>query len=505
MTLTTKQRRQLVYLVVVGVGLGAALATAGPPRDVDYPWHVLIGDRVLATANPYAMPQWQLSPINSSWQSGQVAAEVLFSLTDRHFGWLASATWWRSFLSLCMLMVITAFTRILPATGMARADLRSHQPPPLVIASLRWAVWLLGSAVVIASAQERPALFSNLCYLGTGGFIAWLTSSPREPQHRADQPKVALAVAGMLLTWSWLHQGWLLALPWLLLALVLSRAPQGLRLLLMPTMLVPLVCGPHSWQAPVQAAHLAASAGQIVEWQPLPWTSWLWVAAVLIAILQGCVLVFIRCSRSLAVLGAVACLVLPAFSARYLVPLLLLNLGMLGMWVGRQSSNPASTTSIRASKKSVTLFALLTTVGILTGAGVSAKLSVQNSSASSLIATGRLASSAVCVSNHETIILATTYNQAGAALYGSSHPACAWPTPVWLVIDGRADVHGADFIADWLSVTGTGDLSRPAWQQAHANTAILPWDSALATSLAVAGWQAQSCADGMILWSEPAQ
>ena len=463
-------------VVIIALMVGAMMTTAGPRRDVDFWWHVALGDQFRAHTPSSQIGQWTAFPGLPSWRSGQAWTEISMSLLDQHLP-VTSYLWWRA-LTLALALITLSW-----ATGVWSAGVSATTPTSSAIR--RWPAWvafLAGVWTVTGFTQERPQQISYICYPLAGALIAQVLR-PAECT-RLDRLTVCTIIGATALTtflWVQFHQGWLLACGCLVLAIMLGlRHLRAAWFLVLTLGVVALAAASNPWgfAAPAAARHLAASSSALVEWQPTSLISL--PAAGLATLLVGFVAVWVSGPRITAeIVIVLVLLVSAATAARGIAPAVLLAAPILSRHAGSPVAPPLKT--------QVTCLAALfgTAVWVSSGLGPAASDHVTDRQAS----VARLAAAAICQAPTAHVTIATAYHDSGAALYGARRSPCASKHQINVVLDGRADRNGATAISRWLAVELAHEGWWSTWTTVAPTMAILPRDSPLLAPLSAHGWR----------------
>ena len=385
------------------------------------------------------------------------------------------------------------------ATGVWRC-----YPPPTAIglaSAPRWPAWvafLAGVWTVTGFTQERPQQASYIMYPLAGALFALVLDPHGCTQlKRAQVAMIACATALATSIWVHLHQGWLLALGCLILTAALSlqrwkSLATTLPIAVAVAAIMAATTNPWGSEALAAARRLAAASSSLVEWQP---TSLVSVpGAGVIALAVGFTVVWVRGPRTYPEIVVVLLLfVTAATAARGIAPAVLLAAPLLARHAG-----PPTVPSLAAQAACGAAVTIAIT-GVVNAPSAhnweptpapstsAAATITQSNDQQETVA--RLAAAAVCQVSQPRIVIATSYNDSGAALFGAQRSPCAHRHHIYVAIDGRADRYGADLIQRWLAVTRTQGDWWITWAEAAPTVAIVRRDSPLIAPLTAAGWR----------------
>lgn len=474
--------------------------TAGPRRDLDYWWHVILG-RAILSGQASGAAQWSVWPGDPGWRTAQPLAEVALAMADQWWQAAAPGTV-RATTAAAAMATLTAATR--PWSWGSRS-----------LSALRWWSFACGAVVVMGFTQERPAQVGLILMPLAGSLVAWWVGGATARRRRwILLGAITAAVGG---AWALSHQSWLLAWCVLLAAVALSprRAPiTGAALGLLAAVMVWawLWLGP-----PWRAVGVAGAAAALAEWQPTRFhtvpgapaaamvVAFAWVAASILRGPRGS-----RWHRGDAALYA--CMVLlgvAGASAWRHVPVTVLAAGPLLIalaqahcidapepplpvvgqrgtlgrnrlpWPHRGTGRGA----ITAGRLLMVAVPLVASVVII---HVGALVRPAHATDADHIAT--LATRHAC-RLHGPGVIATHYNDSGPALAGARSAKCNHAAAMQVVIDGRADRYGADALRRWQAVMRLeGPGWRRDWDAAGASLALLRSGAPLGGELRRQGW-----------------
>lgn len=537
-------------MVGLSIAVAVVLTTVGPRRDVDFFWHVLLGQSLLDGATEQgAWTSWVGDP---TWRTAQPLAEIGLAMADARWGTVAP-TMVRALTAAAALAALLAVTR--PGTadvGLVRAS--------------RWLAFGAGAMVIMGFTQERPAQIGLIAMPLVGAAVAWwvLPDAPGGRRPRGGllaATVVAASIAGALV-WIGSHQSW--ALGWLILLCAVGLSPREPRVRLLGLGGLLAVLAVASWRhgPPWHVAATASAAADLVEWQPTDFAALPATPAVALVLgfsaLIATVLVASKTSvahskpvnrdrraehslirpsmRSGVAVGVVLSIlgVASATAWRHL-PLAVLAAAPLlvasARWIA--TPYPAMPVSTKTHGCSTDRDQLGRCGPIEAHRSNSLGESVVDHSGRRRLAivfgTCLALSAAVCAvhgwerrypaaptdsdlvaamaATHSCrtgtrVTFATTYNDSGAALSGARSPDCGPAGSARIVIDGRTDRYGIDTIRRWHNVVRTeGTQWWLDFLRAEVDIALLPAEVPLTSELHARGWPiAQQCADYVVLY-----
>ena len=316
-------------VVIIALLVGAVMTTAGPRRDVDFWWHVLLGQALLAGRATAEAGDWTTLPGRPDWRSGQGWSEAGMAVLEQ-FAPGTSYIWLRAFTLAVALIILSwatgVWTQRAPGIG---AEILPRWPA--------WVAFLAGVWTVTGFTQERPQQISYLLYPLAGALIAAvLDPTGIAGRNRVESAAIVGAAAAVTLLWVQLHQGWLLALGGVTLATILTlrpgRAP-ATALLLLGVVAMTAATNPWGLAAPHAAQQLAAASTDLVEWQPAALFSIPGAGAI--SLIVGFSAVWVRGPRRIPeILVVLFLLVTAATAARGIAPAVLLAAPILARHAG---------------------------------------------------------------------------------------------------------------------------------------------------------------------------
>lgn len=496
----TSHGQALSLTVVTAICVAVVATTAGPRRDLDYWWHVLLG-RALMEGDASSAQTWAVWPGDPTWRTAQPLAEVMLAVADQ---------WWQS--------ASPATVRAMTAAGAMAALAVSCRPwaagGGLVTAS-RWWAFGCGSIAVLGFTQERPAQVGIMLMPLVGATIAWLTSATCVSRRRWLLVSGTTLAAGGI--WSLSHQSWLLA--WVVLVVAAALAPQAwsARIATLMVLAAVLAWGWVRLGPPWAAITTAGAAASLAEWQPTRF----W--AIPAAPASALVLAFAAVT-AFALTTTPGNRWVPGDSSRYAalvvlgvagaaawrhVPVTVLAAGPILIAHAQAHALPASPSFAGATARQVyraeglavaSAIALSLALAV-TSAHVWARLQPAPATAADEVA--MIAARHTCNFSRAATI-ATHYNDSGPALAGARTAPCTHASRMQVVIDGRADRYGADALRRWQSVLRTeGSLWRRDWQMVDPDIALLPAGSRLRWELRRQGWHLAEIRSGYAVLYSP--
>jgi len=454
----------------IAVSAGVLLTMAGPRRDVDLWWHILLGTDLLAGMGSQPSHQWAVLPGDPQWVTGQPLAQMFLALTDRFLG--GSTPVGVRAMSAAAALISLAWTTMPWRPGTAGAQMWRLTLP--------WLALIIGAWSIMGFSQERPAQVALVLMPWVGALIV-LVSRPGAlaslTTHQRNALLVAVTLGGML--WALSHQSWWLAAATLGAAVAVSPQSRALRVVLLGTIAVPALGAAQMTGGLSAAARVARAGSVLVEWRPTDYaniTSWgsvLMVVGFATAWVMGRRLPDRTTAVALLVLGVAA-----SSATRHLAPAVLAAAPILAD-AARPSADrqPVVTRPpmVFAASMIITGFAVITVATLRPSPSPAEELA-------------DLAAAVTCDSRSAPII-ATTYNASGPVLHGARRSGCASAPGSSVVIDGRADRYGATAVRQWGSVIAANPGWQPLWHSVGATVAILPADAPLAAELRKSGWQ----------------
>lgn len=455
-------RLRTTYLALAALTSAAALVAAaiGPIRDVDLPWHLLLG-RELNSGTPVmdAGRGWTFAPVDDTWTSTQWLGERVLASVDALGG-------------LDAFIVIRVLSVALILLALAWSTLMRHPLRAAVVP------FVLTAVMVTMTAQERTQqlTFTLLPIIGV-----WAVELLR----RGRVPRWWL-VLPLVLVWSQVHGGWFL-LP---AALVLAAAGRAMDAgprdpavgrtagLAGVTILVACV-SPAGWGNLIALVRMPLAATGIEEWQRVqPWNlTALCLLLMTLAVLLSWVLGAARPTRG-ELLLVLALIGFGLMAWRNLAPAMLLlapvAAGILSRALNLDDA-PDLNLVPRAAMRTVT-------VGLVLALAFSVLLSVRQAPVVNPGVPQRLIDEIASSAADQRVL--DTYNVAGWILFSGQ------PPHVRVAIDGRADLYGAEYRhAYQTDLLGAAPGWRDMLDSLRPTCALLRQDEALAGVLvAERGW-----------------
>lgn len=491
----------VLELAAVSAACTAVVVTTfGPRRDVDYWWHVLLGQALLS-GDVSTATSWAVWPGDPAWQSAQPLAEIALATADR---------WWPA-------AAPTTVRALTAAMAMATLALvtRPWSKAALGVSVGRWWAFTWGSAVILGFTQERPAQVGLIAMPLVGALASWwATGRPVSRQGWLLTGCAALVMGGL---WSLSHQSWMLAWSVLVVAVVLAPRPVATRALALGAMaLIPI----WSWWwlgPPWQAITTAGAAASLAEWQQTQFLSVPGSPAT--AMVVGCAAAMAMAAQRapgdrwrrgdasryaallvLGVAGATAWRHVPV-SVLAAAPVLIAHVEAHTDRRWPNSAGPLIGTPGRRPGLRRTILMALPVVLTVAGMHVAAHLAPAQHSDADHVAD--LAQSHTCRLTGPAII-ATHYNHSGPALAGARTANCAHAPQMQVVIDGRADRYGADALRRWQDVLNAeGRNWERDWCAVDPDMAILPTYTPLSGELRQRGWQLAELRSGIAVLVRP--
>lgn len=419
----------VVLLAVAAAMFVLLLAAVGPIRDIDYYWHLLVGQDILAGIPVREAGRgWSFAPLPDAWVSTQWLAEVGFAWLETHLG-LRSALGYRVVSSAIVLLTL------------AWATLR-HRP-------VRVGVWVfaLASAQLAIFAQERS---QQLTYILAPIVGLWLQRTWRDGR----LPRW-WAVLPIVLIWAQFHGGWVV-LPFCLgLATIGRLLDHGWRdrvarrsLLLSIACVATAAVSPAGWDTVTSVRRFASSTRAINEWQSA--SLWAAVSLPIVLMLILTIAAWAKGKQRPAASELLIVLSLFAFgflayrneptAALILAPLLT---GTLARALGEADPAPLGT-PLRLRRTSLAICA----VGFAVCLGVAAtqRTVVDPAVPRTLLAT---------IQEVPGQRILNTYNISGPLLWFGGPPP-----HLTVGIDGRADRNGADYSTRYFDLIA----AKPGWE-----------------------------------------
>lgn len=476
--------------------------TTGPRRDLDYWWHVLLGNSLLARHTSPGS-SWSVWPGDPHWRTAQPLAEMALATAERW--WPASAP-----------TTVRATTAALAMLTLALATTPWRAGTSQVVLG-RWWAFACGGVAVLGFSQERPAQVGMICMPLVGMLAAWWATGRQAS--RRQWLLLGVATVGTAAAWTLSHQSWLLA--WAVLASTAATAPRpwAQRAAAMATL-----AGVLAWSwwwvgSPGRALRTADAASTLAEWQA---TDFFTIpAAPATALVLGCAAAIACAIRSPSGLRwrtgdtsrYVALLILgvAGASAWRHVPVTVLASGpvFISLLTNHCGGGESQTTeSARGTFNSGPPWKAPVIVGLsLTLSVVLVHLASQKQPAPAT----RADHVAAMAARHscrlpKPAVIATHYNDSGPALAGARMADCPQAPLSKVVIDGRADRYGADALRRWQQVLNTeGPQWEHDWCMVDPDLAILSVDTPLNAALRARGWQESESSHGLVVLDRPDQ
>lgn len=403
----------------------------------------------------------------------------------------------------------------------ARTTARDHRN------SRRWSLIAFGCGAwaLMGFAQERPQQFSFVLF----PVVGLLMSRLLQPGWAAGLStrkftSLLVAVIGVGLVWTRCHQGWLLAAP--LLALTLIAVPGGLprRAAIGGAIAVVVLFSPHGAGGFVRGLRMSQAATGIAEWQPTNFLTLPALASVLLvvallarsrtefehqratAIRPAPFLEWIRWEAGgprwrkwlmLSLLGALA-----ASAGRHLAASVLIAAPLLAHAWSVPGPHRAGDGSVVDPWPPPAAKFLVSVTGLAVGLAAAFTIGLGDVTADPFNDRGAMAGRLACdrtgtrlsptwrsVGAAGAPVIATTYNDAGTALWGARHGRCHEAARARVAIDGRADRYGADTISSWSAITNAHGDWRGELNRLGVTSALLPDDSPLVGPMQANGWR----------------
>jgi hypothetical protein len=447
------------HTVALGAIAVVSAVLLGPLRDLDLPWHVLIGDEIRATGRIGGLGNdWSLYADGNNWITTQWLSEVILSLVVEMAGWNG-------------IVVLRAVggTALLALT----AWLCFRWARPWVATGLFLAIL----PTVLTSIQERPNLATMLMAVWLS-HTAWrLRRSPEAPPWWVGAALVAL--------WANFHGGWILApLAFALVALVCLLDRDGVRARHATKHAMAAIGG--ACLTPTGVATLAqpfgflGSTSHLREWQPTqPLSGWYLGLAVCGIALS---VAWARSRSSIgwgSLLWAGAWLGFGLLAFRNVAPAVLMLVPLVA------SSLDEAIPRRRPRVMDRGLFAAATTAVIVSGAVLIASAAMRLDPLAAYTPSEVAMAVAERASSTEEFRVLNAYNAAGPLLLQREES-------MRLAIDGRADRFSTQWIDDLNAAqAGAGDIDG-VLTKVDPDAVVTPRDSGLQNVLVERGWLVES-------------
>lgn len=467
---------------VAATCVAVVATTAGPRRDLDYWWHVLLG-RALMAGDVSSTAQWAVWPGDPEWRTAQPLAEVMLAAADQ---------WWQP-ASPATVRALTAAAAMATLAAVCRPGAAGGR----AVAASRWWAFGCGAAVVMGFSQERPAQVGLVLMPLAGALAGWWASINRPTRRWWLLLCGATVATGAL--WSLSHQSWLLAWVVVAVAVTLSPRPLAAKAAFLGLLAALLGWGWLLLGPPWAAITTAGAASSLAEWQPTEFTTIPGLPAT--AMVLACAASIARAAT--APPGAKW---LPGDASRYAV---LLVLGVVGASAWRHLP-----VTVLAAGPVLIAHTVAHTGGVYPDSG--RRAAPQRAAVTSATAIGlplvlsvlaahlwaQVQPAPLTAADHVAAItarhacawptsatIATHYNDSGPALAGARAAPCPHSRDMQVVIDGRADRYGADALRRWQQVVDVkGRNWERDWRMVDPDIAVLRHGSALGRELRRQGW-----------------
>lgn len=437
-------------------------AASEPLVDPDAPWHVRLGSELLNGTPPTAAGHgWTFAPVDDShWVSTQWLAELAMAWLYRLFGWNG----------LLLLRAVCAAALL----GLLAWTLLPHRPARLAIP-----VFLVaGSPLLMLAVQERPQSLSFLLLVPLAWWALRIVKEGRLPS-----AWIALLLS---VVWANVHGEWIMLPAVLTLAAIGRWVDHGVRdpvasrtIGLATASLVSGVISPGGIGTVTAVLRFHAAAGQIAEWQPVSLFKVssaplvLWAGLVVTAWARG------RSRTPRSELVFVGLLLLFGLSAyRNVLPALLLTAPFVIQRADIAWQPSRSPTTVRERRwliRAAVITGAVGVVGSLTAAAVRPPFPKEAPVALIEQVSGRPEGSRVL----------PEYNESGLVL-AIGGPATRTG------IDGRADLFGATYISEYLTMLKAGYGWQSTLRKLNPTSAILSRKTRLAKELQRCSWRVQA-------------
>jgi hypothetical protein len=458
---------------------GGLWVATTPVNDLDSYWHVQIGREILQRHTFTGLGQQWLGVPHGDWRTSQWLSEVLMYLTVDRLGWAALPA--LRLLTACALFAVFVLTLV-----------RRRQPIASFVVLL---LLVVGLEILL---QDRPQTVSLV-------FIALLAAACERLWTVGRRPSLLL-VAGLSLFWAQLHGLWVLApaaFGLIAAGAVLdrrrARSGQARDALLCAAASLTGVVNPEGPQSFLLPFTFRNSAGDVIsEWAHTTFTTSLTVAWGLLL----CLLVWawVRAQKRIAateLLWVFAWTVFGVLAIRNVGPVMLFTapvaLRALERADGIRLDRLTKEISPRESRILAGILAAVTaTSAILVTAGLRRMDPLENAPA---LRIARFLASA-----DRPLRIWNGYNASGVLIaFGGGVDG-----RLKLVVDGRADLWGGDYIEQFMSTQRLSGEWRQWFASFHADAMVMPPDTPLVTYLReVDGWRVAERDRGYVLLVPP--
>lgn len=404
---------------------------------------------------------WSTLASKPGWTTAQPAWEVTVALLDEAMRpWVAGAI---RAVSLGLVLLCAAWA------------CRLWMPNPVGVAP--WVAFATSAYTAMGIAQERPQQVSLLAYPAVGVLLAVVAQGRLATMPATRFRGVVCATAVGVGLWTLWHQGWQLAVGSLVVACALAPGGAYRRRGALVAATCVAIATPVAWRAIEQTSDLSTMSAVLVEWQPVGLMSAPGAGAVVLIVAFVSVAVVRRRPTVAEVAVLTGLSLTAAWAARGIAPAVLLGAPMLARW------SPLS--SARFDVRWPVWAVPGATVAACLPAGWIAVSSAMPSAADEVAADAAMVSCSTAA--HQ--VIATRYEDSGAALVGARRSGCHHAESTRVVLDGRADRYGLAGVLRWQRALAAAPDWKDTLTAAGVTAAILPPESPLAGVLRAEGWR----------------